>query len=129
MDFRIYVPPFFFFPSTHFVSCLFYVHHSKLALLIIYFQQDIDCMPLNPLENIPTLLARHIALDRFFENFNELRTVERAKASPGGEVDNFNGLSHSSPSTYPVTNLLKQTKVCHIFLYLSYVVKLILRMV
>ncbi|KAL3519017.1 hypothetical protein ACH5RR_021606 [Cinchona calisaya] len=97
------------------------VDHSRCRVqfdrpeLGVEFVTDIDCMPLDPMENIPTLLARHIAVDKFFENYNELRMNEQAKEyiriSSGDNLENINGLSHLSPSTYPVTNLLKQAKV------------------
>lgn len=68
-------------------------------------------MPLNPMENIPTLLANHIAVDKYFKNFNELRMHERAKVAPGVEMENINGLIHLSPSSFPVNNVLQQSKV------------------
>nr|XP_027075043.1 protein ALWAYS EARLY 3-like [Coffea arabica] len=97
------------------------VDHSRCRVqfdrpeLGVEFVMDVDCMPLDPMENIPTMLARHIAVDKFFENYNELRMNEQAKEyikiSSGDNVENINGLSNLSSSTYPVTNLLKQTKV------------------
>ena len=84
-------------------------------------------MPLNPLENIPTLLARHIAVDKFFENFNELRMNEHTKVFPGGEMENINGLTHLSPSTYPIANLLKQAKVGYFFLLFGHNIRLVIR--
>lgn len=77
----------------------------------VEFVMDIDCMPLNPMENIPTLLASHIAVDKYFKNFNELRMNEHAKVAPGLEMENINGLIHLSPPSFPVTNVLKQAKV------------------
>lgn len=61
--------------------------HLVVLLLPIkmnwHLWQDIDCMPLNPMENVPTWLARHIVVDN---------------------LESTNGLSHFSPSTYPITN-------------------------
>ncbi|KAL1536274.1 protein ALWAYS EARLY 3-like [Salvia divinorum] len=43
------------------------------------FIMDIDCMLLNPLENLPTALAgkQPISADKFFVNFNELKVCGR----------------------------------------------------
>lgn len=75
--------------------------------------QDIDCMPLNPVENMPALLGRQaIYADRFFENSNQLTLTGRAqelmKLCPGDMVDNADGISQLSPAK--PASLLKQTK-------------------
>ncbi|KAG6394794.1 hypothetical protein SASPL_145384 [Salvia splendens] len=57
------------------------VDHSRCRVqfdrheLGVEFVMDIDCMPLNPLENLPTALVgkQPISVDKFFENFNELK--------------------------------------------------------
>uniref|UniRef100_A0A5B6Z075 SANT domain-containing protein n=1 Tax=Davidia involucrata TaxID=16924 RepID=A0A5B6Z075_DAVIN len=84
----------------------------------VEFVTDIDCMPLNPLENMPALLAKHtVAVDKFFGNFNELKMNGQAKDpklegylkfSPGENQENVDGPSLLSPSTYPMSNVLKQ---------------------
>ncbi|KAA8527473.1 hypothetical protein F0562_034812 [Nyssa sinensis] len=86
----------------------------------VEFVMDIDCMPLNPLENMPASLAKHtVAVDKLFENFNEFKMNGWAKDpklegymkfSPGENLENVDGPSHLSPSTYPMSNLLKQIK-------------------
>ncbi|CAL5347002.1 unnamed protein product [Camellia sinensis] len=86
----------------------------------VEFVQDIDCMPLNPLENMPATLARKaVTIDKFFENFNELKMNGQAKdqklegymkRSPGENLEHVDVPSHVSPTTYPTSNLLKQTK-------------------
>ncbi|KAL0368247.1 UNVERIFIED_CONTAM: protein ALWAYS EARLY 3 [Sesamum calycinum] len=68
----------------------------------VEFVMDIDCMPLNPFENMPALLgAQPIAVDKFFENFNELKINGRAqdfmKLYSGDNVDNADGISELSP--------------------------------
>ncbi|KAI3459287.1 hypothetical protein Pfo_015950 [Paulownia fortunei] len=96
------------------------VDHSRCRVqfdrheLGVEFVMDIDCMPLNPFENMPTLLGRQtIAVDNFFENFNELKINGRAqeflKLCPGDNVDNTDGISQLSPLAKPAS-LLKQTK-------------------
>ncbi|CAA3020975.1 ALWAYS EARLY 3-like [Olea europaea subsp. europaea] len=81
----------------------------------VEFVTDIDCMPLNPFENMPASLWRHaVTVDKFFENFNELKmngqVKEFVKFSPGDNLDNVDGLSHSSPA-HSASTLLKQAKV------------------
>ncbi|KAI3469413.1 hypothetical protein Pfo_026076 [Paulownia fortunei] len=81
----------------------------------VEFVMDIDCMPLNPFENMPALLGRHtVAVDKFFENVNELKINGRAKEyiklSPGDNLDNIDGISQLSSLANPAS-LLKQTKV------------------
>lgn len=71
-------------------------------------------MPLNPFENMPASLWRHaVTVDKFFENFNELKmngqVKEFVKFSPGDNLDNVDGLSHSSPA-HSASTLLKQAK-------------------
>ncbi|PSR92630.1 Protein ALWAYS EARLY like [Actinidia chinensis var. chinensis] len=102
------------------------VDHSRCRVqfdrteLGVEFVQDIDCMPLNPLENMPASLARNmVTVDKLFENFNELKMNGWAKDqrldgyikhSPGENLENVDVSSHVSPSTYPTSNLLKQAK-------------------
>ncbi|XP_059280629.1 protein ALWAYS EARLY 3 [Lycium ferocissimum] len=98
------------------------VDHSRCRVqfdrpeLGVEFVMDIDCMPLNPFENMPTLLTRHAdAVDKFFESFNELKVNARAnefiKFPAGDNMENGDVFSHFSPSSHPISNLLKQTKV------------------
>ncbi|XP_020552958.1 protein ALWAYS EARLY 3-like [Sesamum indicum] len=97
------------------------VDHSKCRVqfdrheLGVEFVMDIDCMPLNPLENMPALLGRHtVAVDKSFENFNELqihgRAKEHIKLSPGDNLDSIDGISQLPPLANPAI-LLDQTKV------------------
>ncbi|CAI9776866.1 unnamed protein product [Fraxinus pennsylvanica] len=97
------------------------VDHSRCRIqfdrpeLGVEFVMDIDCMPSNPFENMPALLWRHaLIVDKFFENFNELKmngqVKEYVKFSPGDNLDNVDGLSHSSPA-HSASSLLRQTKV------------------
>ncbi|XP_022851476.1 protein ALWAYS EARLY 3-like isoform X2 [Olea europaea var. sylvestris] len=97
------------------------VDHSRCRIqfdrpeLGVEFVMDIDCMPLYPFENMPALLWRHaLTVDKFFENFNELkmngRVKENVNFSLGDNLDNVDGLSHSSPA-HSASGLLKQTKM------------------
>ncbi|CAN4091711.1 unnamed protein product [Withania somnifera] len=98
------------------------VDHSRCRVqfdrldLGVEFVMDIDCMPLNPFENMLTLLTRHAdAVDKFFESFNELKMNARAnefmKFPVGDSMENVDVSSHSSPPSHPISSLLKQTKV------------------
>ncbi|MCE0481941.1 hypothetical protein HAX54_040154 [Datura stramonium] len=101
------------------------VDHSRCRVqfdrpeLGVEFVMDIDCMPLNPFENMPTLLTRHAnAVDKFFESFNELKMNARAnefmKFPVGDSMGNGDVPSHFSPPSNPISNLLKQTKVASV---------------
>ncbi|KAL7104987.1 hypothetical protein ACP275_07G016600 [Erythranthe tilingii] len=97
------------------------VDHSKCRVqfdrpeLGVEFVMDIDCMPLNPFENVPALLGRRtVGVDKFYETFNELNINEQAKEfmklSPGGNLDSTDGLYQLSSLGGPAT-LLNQKKV------------------
>ncbi|KAK3189776.1 hypothetical protein Dsin_029337 [Dipteronia sinensis] len=88
----------------------------------VEFVRDIDCMPLNPLENLPTSLARQTtALGKFIENINDLKMSaqprernleEYIKFAQCENLESTHGPSHISPSTnYHINNLLQQQKV------------------
>lgn len=80
--------------------------------------QDIDCMPLNPTENIPASLRRHsVNVQNSFENPSELKTNEQSiegKTSDAVKVGEnlVNTKSHSSlPSTDDIDELLRCKEV------------------
>ncbi|GFQ03980.1 protein always early 3 [Phtheirospermum japonicum] len=90
------------------------VDHSRCRVqfdrheLGVEFVMDIDCMPLNPFENMPAMLGRQtIAVDKYFENLNEIKLNGRAqelmKLCPGDNVDNVDGISQLSPIAKPAT--------------------------
>ncbi|XP_052188738.1 protein ALWAYS EARLY 3 isoform X2 [Diospyros lotus] len=86
----------------------------------VEFVLDIDCMPLNPLEGMPALLAGNlVTVDKFFENLNELTMNGRGKDqklegcmkfSPSDDLERLDVPGHVSPSAHPKSNLLKQAK-------------------
>lgn len=85
--------------------------------------QDIDCMPSSLFENMPTLLGRQtIAVDKFFEDLNELkingRMQEFIKVCPGDNVDTSNGISQLSSLTTDAARPLKQAKAWILSLFL-----------
>ncbi|KAH6832949.1 DNA binding protein [Perilla frutescens var. hirtella] len=91
------------------------VDHSRCRIqfdrheLGVEFVMDIDCMPLNPLENLPAALLgkQPISANKFFENFNELKIIgqveEGMKLCPGDRVDTTDDISQLSPSANPAT--------------------------
>ncbi|XP_062175130.1 protein ALWAYS EARLY 3 isoform X2 [Alnus glutinosa] len=69
----------------------------------VEFVPDIDCMPLNPVENMPASLTRNVTVNKLLENFNELKI----KFSPNENLDNTDG-PYNSKSSHQISNLLKQ---------------------
>ncbi|KAL4311611.1 hypothetical protein GQ457_01G030910 [Hibiscus cannabinus] len=87
----------------------------------VEFISDIDCMPLNPLENLPaSLLRQNAAIRKFVENYNELKMNGQSKESKMEEnlkftqcanLENANSPSRTSSSTFGVCNLSQPVKV------------------
>ncbi|KAB2092754.1 hypothetical protein ES319_A02G051400v1 [Gossypium barbadense] len=86
----------------------------------VEFVMDVDCMPLNPMENLPASLSRqNTAIRKFVENYNELKMNGQSKESKMEEnikfmqcdnLENANSPSHTSPSTFSVGNLSQPVK-------------------
>ncbi|XP_052881896.1 protein ALWAYS EARLY 3 isoform X3 [Gossypium arboreum] len=86
----------------------------------VEFVMDVDCMPLNPMENLPASLSRqNAAIRKFVENYNELKMNGQSKESKMEEnikfmqcdnLENANSPSHTSPSTFSVGNLSQLVK-------------------
>lgn len=85
--------------------------------------QDIDCMPSNPLENMPEALRRqNTAVDRFRENINGIKAdSESEEWRSGGSIklhqsenlEKVDGFCQVTSSNYPMNTLLSQAKVCN----------------
>lgn len=75
---------------------------------LIFSSQDIDCMPSNPLDNMPASLKRHnTAVNKLFENCHEFKT----KFAPSENLESIDG-SYTSPSCHHhISKFLKQVKV------------------
>ncbi|KAL6526518.1 hypothetical protein OROGR_015608 [Orobanche gracilis] len=99
------------------------VDHSRCRIQFdrheqgVEFVRDIDCMPLNPFENMPAILLgrQTIGIDKFFEHVNKMKINRQAqefmKLCPGDNVDNTaDGIKQSAPLAQPASSL-KQTKV------------------
>ncbi|KAF8387887.1 hypothetical protein HHK36_026549 [Tetracentron sinense] len=86
----------------------------------VEFVMDIDCMPSNPLENMPEALRRqNFTGDKFCENFIEPKVNGQSKDWTNGghmklalseNLENTETTSHISPSTHPMNTLFKQAK-------------------
>nr|VDD45386.1 unnamed protein product [Brassica oleracea] len=80
----------------------------------VEFVKDTECMPLNPLENMPASLAKHYVLSNHHrQNSSEEKMHERVKESmPEGypKLSCEAGYPQSSPN-YIINNSLKQEKV------------------
>ncbi|XP_011044502.1 PREDICTED: protein ALWAYS EARLY 3-like isoform X1 [Populus euphratica] len=100
------------------------VDHSRCCVqfdrpeLGVEFVMDVHCMPLNPLENMPaSMIGHNIALNRYIKNLNELKInvqpaekMEEFKFSACVNLEGASALPHTSPLTYPCSDLLQQPK-------------------
>lgn len=89
-----------------------------LLVSLSHCMQDIDCMPSNPVENMPTSMKRTSVTE--VENLNIFKINGHAKDqrpegyiefSPTDNLENVNSVPHISPASYPTFNLLKPSKV------------------
>ncbi|XP_038971852.1 protein ALWAYS EARLY 2-like isoform X5 [Phoenix dactylifera] len=81
---------------------------------------DIDCMPLNPLENIPEALRRqNIVANKFCTSFSDTKLDDGSKEwkiggsmkfAPAESLEITNGSSNIASSSYPMHTLMKQAK-------------------
>ncbi|XP_017218646.1 protein ALWAYS EARLY 3 isoform X3 [Daucus carota subsp. sativus] len=85
----------------------------------VEFVMDIDCMPSNPLENMPTSMTRHISA-RDIENLSNFRMNGQAKDqrpegyikfSPSENLENVFSGPHTSAASHPTFNLLDPAKI------------------
>jgi hypothetical protein len=78
--------------------------------------QDIDCMPLNPVENMPdTVRRQNVYASKFGEpkfvvQANDWRAGLPSRVPPSQNSEVLGGPSHTA-TTYPMSTLLKQAKV------------------
>ncbi|CAA6661334.1 unnamed protein product [Spirodela intermedia] len=72
----------------------------------VEFVMDIDCMPLNPSENMPDALRRkNLVVDKISE---DRRFGESLRLLSGENVENAEGICNVSSSNYPMSTLMKQ---------------------
>ncbi|XP_010466383.1 PREDICTED: protein ALWAYS EARLY 3-like [Camelina sativa] len=96
------------------------VDHSRYRIqfdnpeLGVEFVKDTECMPLNPLENMPASLAKHYAFPNYnIQNSSEEKVQEQVKEStPEGYLKLSCETGHllNSPN-FNISNSLKQEKV------------------
>ncbi|XP_038890830.1 protein ALWAYS EARLY 3 isoform X3 [Benincasa hispida] len=87
----------------------------------VEFVMDIECMPLNPVENMPANLSRHgVTLDKIFGNLNEVKIngllkeakiEDYIKSTSNDKLESTEGSVYISPSTHHINKLIKQAKV------------------
>ncbi|XP_022973709.1 protein ALWAYS EARLY 3-like isoform X1 [Cucurbita maxima] len=87
----------------------------------VEFVMDIECMPLNPVENMPANLSRHgVTLDKIFGNLNEVKIngllkeakiEDYIKSTSNDKLESTDGSVFISPSTHHINKLIKQAKV------------------
>ncbi|XP_038890846.1 protein ALWAYS EARLY 3 isoform X5 [Benincasa hispida] len=86
----------------------------------VEFVMDIECMPLNPVENMPANLSRHgVTLDKIFGNLNEVKIngllkeakiEDYIKSTSNDKLESTEGSVYISPSTHHINKLIKQAK-------------------
>lgn len=81
-------------------------------MLSFTFFQDIDCMPLNPFDNIPeTLRPQNIVINRHCNTFKDMKLEDPPKDWRTGSFDIADGRTHTSATSYQMNTLMKQAKV------------------
>lgn len=79
--------------------------------------QDIDCMPLHPLENFPESLRHQSAINGYYSHLSEAKYEDQMKELASGgaarSTSNLNGTDATfyTPSGHPMSTLMKQAKV------------------
>ncbi|XP_020105525.1 protein ALWAYS EARLY 2 isoform X3 [Ananas comosus] len=86
----------------------------------VEFVMDIDCMPLNPLENFPEALRRqNMVAGKYCNSFLDVKFEDQSKEWKVGSVPKFalsknyesiDGTSHVASSTHPMSILMKQAE-------------------
>lgn len=88
--------------------------------------QDIDCMPLNPVQNMPEGLRRQNAYaSKFGVQDNDWRTGTSPRVPPTQSLECASGPSHTA--TYPNNTILKQVKVIFCFHLITCSISFILK--
>ncbi|KAK8961043.1 Protein ALWAYS EARLY 2 [Platanthera guangdongensis] len=85
----------------------------------VEFVMDVDCMPMNPIENIPEALRRSIlGIHKFCNGFSDLRLDEQKEFKTRDGVtfasnvnlESADGASHVATYSYPMNTLMNQAK-------------------
>ncbi|KAF3456189.1 hypothetical protein FNV43_RR00839 [Rhamnella rubrinervis] len=96
-----------------------YVQFDQTELGVEYVM-DIDCMPLNPLDNMPaSFMRQNFTVNKVFENLKEIKfneqlkdgkTDDNVKIALSENLDNPDGRYYISPSTHDVCKLSKHSE-------------------
>lgn len=85
----------------------------------VEFVMDVDCMPLNPVENIPEALRRqNLVINKFCSGFSDLRLDEQKDFKTRDSItlasteslEGADGASHVASYSYPMNTLMNQAK-------------------
>ncbi|KAJ6832829.1 protein ALWAYS EARLY 2-like isoform X2 [Iris pallida] len=86
----------------------------------VEFVMDVDCMPLNPLDNMPEVLRRqNVVMNKFCNNFTDTKLEDQPKEwiiggsmklAPNESGDSADVSSYIASSNYPMNTLMKQAK-------------------
>ncbi|XP_020596183.1 protein ALWAYS EARLY 2-like isoform X2 [Phalaenopsis equestris] len=85
----------------------------------VEFVMDVDCMPLNPVENIPEALQRqNLVINKFCSGFSDLRLDEQKEFkardsltfASTGRFEAVDGAPQVSSYSYPMNTLMNQAK-------------------
>ncbi|XP_065043114.1 protein ALWAYS EARLY 2-like isoform X2 [Musa acuminata AAA Group] len=77
----------------------------------VKFVMDIDCMALNPFDNIPeTLRPQNIVINRHCNTFKDMKLEDPPKDWRTGSFDIADGRTHTSATSYQMNTLMKQAK-------------------
>lgn len=85
----------------------------------VEFVMDVDCMPLNPVENIPEALRRqNLVINKFCSGFSDLRLDEQKEFktrdsmtfTSAESLEAADGASHVASYNYPMNTLINQAK-------------------
>lgn len=85
----------------------------------VEFVMDVDCMPMNPIENIPEALRRsNLGIHKFCNGFSDLRLDEQKEFKTRGSLaftsnenlEAADGASHVATYSYPMNTLMNQAK-------------------
>jgi hypothetical protein len=112
------------------VSALYHQYFDG-SICFVHQMQDIDCMPLNPVENMPDALRRqNVCASKFGETkfsvrANDWRAGALSRVSSSQNSDVLGGPSHTATS-HPMSTLLKQAKVACCFHHIYYMFNYIL---
>ena len=93
-----------------------YLYSRNYHDLQTFFFQDIDCMPLHPLENFPESLRQQNIVNEYYSRLSEANEDQMKELGTGGLTGFTSNLNSADatfhiPPGHPITTLMKQAKV------------------